>query len=194
VTPADVYWAVPETPGWTRLLGGALDPVELERAGAFAFAADRDAFVAAHVLVRLALAAHARSAAATGFASSLSHARSIVACAVGGAGSVGVDVEPVASFALEATLLEQVCSPAERAALERCDPSERPLAFTRLWTLKEAIVKARGTGLREPLPEVASAAGWVLTSMVPLGGHVLALARPAGSGTPVIRQATTADP
>ena len=59
---------------------------------------------------------------------------------------VGVDVERVdRPGALEAAAV--ACTPSEQAALDRLSAPERAAAFLRLWTMKEAYLKARGTGL-----------------------------------------------
>lgn len=61
---------------------------------------------------------------------------------------VGVDVERVA-LASEPPLA--VLHPSERRWLEGLPAPARPLAFARLWSAKEAYVKALGTGFaREP--------------------------------------------
>ncbi|WP_327000853.1 4'-phosphopantetheinyl transferase superfamily protein [Dactylosporangium sp. NBC_01737] len=67
------------------------------------------------------------------------------------AGDVGVDLEPAGR---RPSALAWSCSPAERAWLAGRPPGERPAAFTRLWTRKEACVKARGTGIRHRLADV----------------------------------------
>ncbi len=45
-------------------------------------------------------------------------------------------------------------APAERAVLDRLDGDERRTAFLRLWTAKEAVLKAIGCGLTVPLDAV----------------------------------------
>jgi 4'-phosphopantetheinyl transferase len=76
----------------------------------------------------------------------LSHAGDLALIAVA-EHEVGVDVEHVDSGpgGLEAVAL--ACSPAEAAALDGLPPPERPGAFLRLWTAKEAYLKATGVGL-----------------------------------------------
>lgn len=230
VKPADVYWAISETPGWLRLLEAraALDDDERARAERFAFAVDRDAFVAAHALLRLALSTYADKAAGdwrfaaapsgkpelagphrdTSLTFSLAHARTIVACTVSRDGSVGIDVEAVPAEDIDEAFAGFSLAPAERALLERFEPAARRVAFARLWTLKEAVLKAFGEGvlpaieceldpprlLSAPIPGV-DAAGWQLTSLMPTERHALALARvAAGAGDAVVRQVASGDP
>lgn len=229
VKPADVYWAVSESTGWTRLLAArdALDAGERARAERFAFAPDREAFVAAHVLLRLVLSAHANVAAsdwqfaanssgkpevagpnrALGVTFSLSHARTIVACAVTREGAVGVDVEAIAADDADGPLLDYAFGPAERTFLASCEPAVRRVAFARLWTLKEAVMKAAGGGelgaiecglepprlLRGPLGD--DAAAWELTSLMPTERHALGLARAAGPSIgAVVREVVLGEP
>lgn len=63
-------------------------------------------------------------------------------------GSCGIDIEVVAEH--PRNTVEMSCSAAELALLDElvaADPASGPLWFTRFWTAKEAVGKARGTGL-----------------------------------------------
>ena len=62
-------------------------------------------------------------------------------------GRLGVDVEECASHRNLDTLIETVFTPDEQAELASIEGEDRPRAFFRLWTVKEALVKAEGTGL-----------------------------------------------
>jgi 4'-phosphopantetheinyl transferase len=137
-----------------------LTPTERERADVFRLPADREAFVAAHVLVRLC-AAEALGADPGGLtvvqrcdscggphgkpslveapelSVSWSHTHGGVAAAAGG-GPIGVDIEGLRGrdFAL---LRKKTLTPAElRWAGEEPD---QDAAFLRLWTRKEALIK-----------------------------------------------------
>jgi 4'-phosphopantetheinyl transferase len=70
---------------------------------------------------------------------SLSHGGGWVACAVSNR-PVGVDVQPVRAVKLS---LARRFHPQERAWLEGQSPEEQQQAFFRLWTRKEAWVKAQ---------------------------------------------------
>lgn len=62
-------------------------------------------------------------------------------------GPVGVDVEALDDAAAPPL---GVLHPEETAWLSGQSPSQRPLAFARLWSAKEAYVKALGTGFVRP--------------------------------------------
>lgn len=67
---------------------------------------------------------------------------------------IGVDVErsrrPVTGVRTEAL----ICTPQERALLRGLPPERRNALLIQLWTLKEAFVKATGSGLRHPFPSI----------------------------------------
>lgn len=59
----------------------------------------------------------------------------------------GVDLEVLRPIEDRAAMSEQLFTRDERAELARRDPSDRDLDFLRLWTRKEACIKAVGCGL-----------------------------------------------
>ncbi|WP_082359329.1 4'-phosphopantetheinyl transferase superfamily protein [Bosea sp. AAP35] len=61
--------------------------------------------------------------------------------------AIGVDVERIDP---DAALPPAVLHRDERAAIVEMPPEARPLAFARLWSAKEAYVKALGTGFARP--------------------------------------------
>jgi 4'-phosphopantetheinyl transferase len=71
---------------------------------------------------------------------------------------IGIDVEHVAPWAPE-VLDEAWLSDSERRALARLPPADRAEAVTRCWTQKEAVLKARGTGLYDDPATVVTIAG-----------------------------------
>lgn len=75
---------------------------------------------------------------------SISHCRTAVAVAVSRRGPVGIDVESRRRVA--DGLVRRVCTEAEQAAVREAD--DPTMAFLRLWTAKEAVLKLRGTGIR----------------------------------------------
>ncbi len=77
----------------------------------------------------------------------LSHCRQAIACVVSDH-PVGVDVESIGRYS--ESLARHVLCDAELEAVHR-DPDPQ-LAFTRLWTQKEALVKLTGRGIDDDLP------------------------------------------
>jgi 4'-phosphopantetheinyl transferase len=78
----------------------------------------------------------------------LAHSGAVVLFAFTRAGEVGIDVELAESRARDERLAERFFSAAEVAVLHALPRSERPGAFLRCWTRKEAFLKARGDGLQ----------------------------------------------
>ncbi|CAK0738564.1 hypothetical protein CVIRNUC_001061 [Coccomyxa viridis] len=81
---------------------------------------------------------------------SLSHTEALLGCAVTAGALVGLDVEETQRRTRgdPLRLARRRFSPAEVASLEGCaDGAERARRFVRLWTLKEAYVKAVGRGI-----------------------------------------------
>lgn len=75
----------------------------------------------------------------------VSHAGQWVVCALAPT-AVGIDIERVREIDLR--IAERFFQPAEYAALMAHAPGQRAACFFRLWTAKEAYVKALGLGLR----------------------------------------------
>jgi 4'-phosphopantetheinyl transferase len=82
---------------------------------------------------------------------SLSHTRGLVACAVAQGVAVGIDVESSTPRRAYEALAQRVLSPLEREDFEALPPPEQKGRFLDYWTLKEAHLKARGTGIRSRL-------------------------------------------
>jgi 4'-phosphopantetheinyl transferase len=91
-----------------------------------------------------------------GIAFNLSHTAGYVACAFGDGCELGVDVERH-DRAVEAEGIAGAYFAAAERQLLHCDPSGRGEVFLRLWTLKEAVVKASGRGLLLDLDSFAVA-------------------------------------
>jgi 4'-phosphopantetheinyl transferase len=151
----------PPTSRWRTLLSRD----ERRRSGRFLRARDRAAFVAAHALMRYALASHAGCAPVdlrferdplgrprlvhpvrSGLEFSLSCTRGCAVCAVAHARDIGVDVELEIPRALR-EIARHYFSEAEREELRRLRGPVRRSRFYLLWTLKEALLKALGLGL-----------------------------------------------
>jgi 4'-phosphopantetheinyl transferase len=158
------------TQGTAEALSRALDGNELSRLTRLKDDDARRQYVVAHVLLRTALSAqypampsewrfrrtptgesaivHPPEAAALFF--SLSHTRSLVVCAVSATCRVGVDAERVEAGPELAQLAPHVLSEDERNEWAQAGLTTRGDRFYRLWTLKEALLKAVGRGLRTP--------------------------------------------
>lgn len=149
---------------------------ERVRADRFRFDRDREAYEAAHALVRLALSRRQPSVApedwtfaatprgrpeiAGGEADcrlrfNLSHTHGLVACVVSRELDCGIDVEHIGRDLRLEDLEDPVLAPPEREDLHRLPRPERPAHFLRYWTAKEAYAKARGLGLALPVRQVA---------------------------------------
>lgn len=82
---------------------------------------------------------------------SLSHAGGLLAFAIGGAGPVGVDIEPVSRHGAIAEIAGAVCHPDEWASLSTEPAHLRAAGLLELWVRKEAVLKAAGVGLEMPM-------------------------------------------
>jgi 4'-phosphopantetheinyl transferase len=143
-----------------------LDGAERARAARFVDATHARRFVLARAAMRLLLGARLDLPAAAvplqqtaqgkpilepthqiGF--NLSHSRDSALFAISPPVMIGVDIEAVAP--MPEGVARRFFAPAETAALMALTGAARDEAFTRLWTRKEAVVKALGEGLRAPL-------------------------------------------
>ncbi len=153
-----------------------LDEPEQARADRFRFAEDRDSYIAAHALLRVMLAEQSQSVAAgawrfrtapggkpeiepsLGHADlkfSLSHTRGMVACAVGRTHDLGVDVEDCARSMAAVDVAKRYFATAEADLIADLPAHARNAMFFRIWTLKEAYLKAVGQGITAPLGDFA---------------------------------------
>lgn len=157
---------------WKELYG-TLNSVEYDRVQSFHFDLDRRAYTAAHALLRHSLSAVIQADPADWrFATgafgkphladpppgcdlrfNLSHSRSRVAVALALGAEVGVDVEALdRATPLDPGIADACFAPDEAVALRAIETETlRRERFLRLWTLKEACIKATGHGLSQPL-------------------------------------------
>jgi 4'-phosphopantetheinyl transferase len=82
----------------------------------------------------------------------LSHSGDLVAYAVSDL-PVGIDIERVRTIDLSG-IVQRFFAASEFSAWQKLPPAEQELAFFQTWTVKEAYLKAIGTGLHTPLSEV----------------------------------------
>lgn len=176
-----------------------LDDGETARAQRLKFERDQRRFRSAHVALRQVLAhTLARAPAALAFTHgefgkprladdaiefNLSHSDGLALIAVGGRRALGVDVEcPRRHHDVDA-LARVCCTAPETQTLQALDADARQHAFLRLWTRKEAYLKALGLGLsRGPeaievgiAPAVTPADG-IWHARLPVEGDARALA------------------
>ncbi|WP_448611599.1 4'-phosphopantetheinyl transferase family protein [Geodermatophilus sp. URMC 60] len=121
--------------------------------------------------------------AATGLDAGCSASGPLGVVAVGRGCRVGVDLERVVPWTPD-VLDEGWLDRAEQRALTALPERTRPLAVARAWTQKEAVLKARGTGLRDDpaatVTEIGRAqgtvAGWTVRDVPVPNGWVASLA------------------
>jgi len=194
---------------WTvRLSGDAgrgarfadvLSEVEGRAMARFAFAQDRRRYRLSHVAARTIVGTYLGCEArlvqleqdAVGkpyivgadLQCSWAHAGDLAVVGVGRRRALGVDVEPVRTLPDAEALKRTAFTARERAHLEIVDtPSE----LLRLWTRKEAVLKATGEGLRRAPKDVEvleplALRGWRIVDLAPAQGYV---------GAAVVRDST----
>jgi len=145
-----------------------LSEEEQARLRAFRFDRHRREYLATHALLRNALSHYrALPPAAWRFQSNaygkpaiepdcglrfnLSNSLGLAVCLIAEGAEVGVDVESRERAESIAEVGHRMFVPKELAQLEGLRENQRPTRRLRLWTLKEAYVKARGMGLVLPL-------------------------------------------
>jgi 4'-phosphopantetheinyl transferase len=209
-----VFWTRADDldPAKVAELISELPAEEAEQAGRFHFDADRATYTAAHVMLRRVLRARlggsepnivrnplgrpelAASAAGRTPSFNLTHTRGFAACVVLDNGPIGIDAEDIRRPVDDIAAMARRCYvPSERALLDALPEPQRTEMFYRLWTLKEAILKATGHGLRiepdrfavDPLraraavpADLGIATRWRLTELAPLPYIRIALAVP----------------
>jgi 4'-phosphopantetheinyl transferase len=117
---------------------------------------------------------------------SLAHSASLAAVAIAEGAEIGVDVERLRDIDV-GLLAKGTCSEDERARLAEAAEPDRSALFLRLWTAKEAVLKALGVGLTVPPASAdvasvldtgrAACLGTEVASLEPAPGYAGALAR-----------------
>lgn len=164
-----------------------LDAGERERAERFIRDRDRHRFVAAHAGLRLALAAETgQPPSALRFTTlahgkpqlerfalsfNLSHSGDLAVVAACRGSAVGVDVETAGRLRDLDGLAGMVMTEREMEAFAALSDDRRPAAFLRLWTRKEALLKADGRGLTHDPRKVDVGLDETPERVVVLGGR-----------------------
>ncbi len=128
----------------------------------------------------------------------------VAACIATGA-RCGIDVERIKADAADRDLARHLFSPGEQAHLAAFPAQAATEAFFRIWTLKEAYIKARGLGFRLDLqgfslissngtvhfdaPADDDPARWSFLSQLLAPGHCLAVAAETGALDVTVQQA-----
>jgi 4'-phosphopantetheinyl transferase len=187
----------------TRSLESCLSDAERERAARFRFERDRRRFIVARARLREELAARlgVRPEARLGvrpeavrFAYgdngkprladhalqfSVSHCDDVALFAFSKTAEVGVDIEAIRPVREADAIAVQFFSPLEHAGYAALAPRDRLLGFFRVWTRKEAYVKALGVGFSMALERFdlsVAPRGWRVHSFFPLPGFIASLA------------------
>ena len=106
------------------------------------------------------------------FRFSLSHTSGLVACALILDLAIGVDVEDAARERDVVRIVERMFTPAERVDVLARDGDARRARFLDYWTLKEAHLKALGTGMTAPMRELGFELGESGSVLVTTGAGV----------------------
>lgn len=148
-----------------------LCPSEWDRYNGFRVEAARSEYLAARYLLRTTLSRYAnidphhwrfaRNPYGRPFVSTshkipklrfnISHTRGLVVCAISSNPELGIDAECIDPIPEIDTIANHVFLPEEIDQLQRVEKNEKHAEFFKLWTLKEAYIKARGLGLHLPL-------------------------------------------
>ena len=168
-------WTVPLSVGAEQYdcFSQSLSSEELARADRFKFERDRRRFIVGRGALRSILASYVEcdpasiefaygphgkprlaDAATSGqLEFNASGSNELAVCAVTAGRKVGVDIEFCRPIA-DGDLPQECLTTVEQTALCALDPAGRLAAFFRLWTLKEAFLKATGDGLSRPMAAV----------------------------------------
>jgi 4'-phosphopantetheinyl transferase len=189
-------------------LSALVSPSEQERAAQFRFEQHRNRFVVGRGILRTILGWYlqidpraldfaygengkpslAGSLASSGLHFNLAHCQDLALIAVTIAGPLGIDVEQVRLPPDAEQLLARFFSARENVEYGQLTHDQKPAAFFRLWTRKEAWLKATGEGIGSlvaPVHSTLSSAGegvyvnavsWTVYDLTPASGFAAALA------------------
>lgn len=191
-------------------LGCLLSPDERARAGRYQFERDRHRFIASRSAMRIILGACLRLApervafrygeqgkpalanpnAGKPFYFNLSDSGDWAVLGITGDGEIGVDIEALRPIPEITSIAERFFAPSEEAWLRSHPLHEQPWAFHRIWTCKEAYLKALGTGLSintqsfafdftvKPARLIGADTGWQIIEFTPAPAYAGAVCVP----------------
>jgi len=158
-------WRVPLASSNATLgdLRGILSDAERARAGRFRFEKDQARFISCRASLRLLLSRYTGAppqsiafryepggkpvlAGIGGWQFNVSHSRALAAIAISPYDALGVDLELIDADFPRDEVASDVLASDELADLRALPPADQPAWFFQLWTLKEALLKAAGTG------------------------------------------------
>ena len=157
-------------------LDPCLDAHDRERAARFRFPEDRARFVLGRSLLRKCLGQYLQQTPETIELSytdrdrpvlahdetlqfSLSHTHDLVAVALTADARIGIDLEYVKGTPDLPELAERILSAKELQTFLALSGNDARSAFFRVWTRKEAYLKARGEGIAEALQQISVSLG-----------------------------------
>jgi 4'-phosphopantetheinyl transferase len=155
-------------------LASLLTPDETARAARFRLPVHRNRFIAARGLLRMLLAGYlstdprslcfaygphgkpelAGSGATLDLHFNLAHCEGWALTAIACAGPIGIDMEQLPPLVDSHELAAVALAPNEQTALARVPSNHRATRFLSYWICKEAVLKATGKGLYQPLRTV----------------------------------------
>jgi 4'-phosphopantetheinyl transferase len=200
-----------------ELFQGRLCGEERQRASRFHFELDRNRFIVGRGSLRTILGhyagkdpadlvfttgPHGKPGLVPGLSGqlffNLSHSHGLAVCAVACDHEVGIDVEFIRSLPEADSIAARWFSEREQAELRSLPAAQHPYGFFRVWTSKEAYLKATGEGIAEALNQIevranpqqppallrieghaGGAADWSLHELIPAANYVVTLAERA---------------
>jgi 4'-phosphopantetheinyl transferase len=166
-------WAVPVLSTETGLDSPAaiLSPDERRQAAVFRLTAPRERFITARAALRVLIGRYlqiapgsvaisldpkgkprlAENTLANEMRFNVAHSDRLALIAFTSRCDVGVDIERVREVRHVEHIARRYFHPAEIATIAALKPSDRHRAFLQIWTGKEAVLKAIGTGITGPL-------------------------------------------
>lgn len=169
---AHVWFTIPESvqdDGILQRLRAVLSGDELDKYRRFRFPEDRHRYLVSHALLRTALSEYIDIPPADWYFSrgehgrpeianpdiaplrfNLTHTDGLVCCIVTLDDDCGIDAEKIAARRATPEIAKRMFSETEYRELQRLEGRERLEYFFTRWTLREAYVKARGTGIFFP--------------------------------------------
>jgi 4'-phosphopantetheinyl transferase len=201
-----------------RGFGHLLDSTEQARAARIQGERARNRYVAGRCALRQILARHLNEqpasfqfdytpkgkpflvgyAARGGLHFNMAHSEDLAVVAVSPQPYIGIDLERVRPVDGPLEMAPVLCSAREQAEFQSIPPGGRAAAFLRIWTRKEAVLKATGQGIGDALAQIevtfqpdqparlvglpedvaAVSAQWSLRELTPAAGFIAVLAQP----------------